>query len=91
MKPTAIGPASPSKTMHLTTEHTDAHGKDQEFLEAWFKSRLYLRGGWGRRPEGDAPRSEASVLGARSPWRARPQPPSSCHLQDAEIEPCLSR
>ena len=58
---------------------------------AWFKSRLHLRGGWGRRPEGDAPRSEASALGARWLSPARPQPHSSCHLQDAEIEPCPRR
>ena len=31
---------------------------------AWFKSGLQLRGGWGRRPKGNAPRSEASALGA---------------------------
>ena len=47
---------------------------------ASFKSRLQFRGGWGRRPEGDAPRSEASALGARWLSPARPQPPSSCHL-----------
>ena len=38
-------------------------------------------GGWGRRPEGDAPRSEASALGARRLSPARPQPPISCHPQ----------
>src|SRR5271157_5450334 len=32
---------------------------------AWFKRRSQLRGGWGRRPKGDAPRSEAGALGAR--------------------------
>ncbi len=30
-----------------------------------FKRRPHLRGGWGRRPEGDAPRPEAGALGAR--------------------------
>ena len=30
---------------------------------AWFKSGLQLRGGWGRRPKGNAPRSEASRAG----------------------------
>ncbi|MGO8901231.1 MAG: hypothetical protein ACLQU5_23180, partial [Isosphaeraceae bacterium] len=34
------------------------------------------RGGWGRRPKGDAPRSEAFALGARWLSPARPQPPS---------------
>ncbi len=38
-------------------------------------------GGWGRRPEGDAPRSEASALGARRLSPARPPPPISCHPQ----------
>ncbi|MGO8899511.1 MAG: hypothetical protein ACLQU5_14375, partial [Isosphaeraceae bacterium] len=33
------------------------------------------RGGWGRRPKGDAPRSEAFALGARWLSPARPQPP----------------
>ncbi len=33
----------------------------------------------GRRPKGDAPRSEASALGARRLLPARPQPPSYCH------------
>ncbi len=32
-------------------------------------------GGWGRSPEGGAPRSEASALGARRLLPARPQPP----------------
>ena len=32
---------------------------------AWFESGLQLRGGWGRHPKGNAPRSEASTLGAR--------------------------
>ena len=58
-------------------------GKSEEHVEL-----LHLRGGWGRRPEGDAPRSEASALGARWLSPARPQPPSSSHLQDAEMEPC---
>jgi len=48
---------------------------------AWFKSRCHLKGGWGRRPEGHAPRSEASALGARWLSPGRPQPPSSCHLR----------
>src|SRR5208282_975100 len=32
-------------------------------FSAWFKRRSQLRGGWGRRPKGDAPRSEAGALG----------------------------
>jgi len=48
-------------------------------IEAWFKRRSQLRGGWGRRPKGDAPRSAAGALGARSLLPARPQPPRSCH------------
>src|SRR5271157_289398 len=51
------------------------------FAFSWFKSRFTPRGGWGRRPKGDAPRSEASALGARWLSPARPQPPSSCHLR----------
>ena len=48
---------------------------------AWFKSGLQLRGGWGRRPKGNAPRSEASALGARWLLPARSQPPNSRHLR----------
>jgi len=47
---------------------------------AWFKSGLQLRGGWGRRPKGNAPRSEASALGARWLLPARSQPPNYRHL-----------
>ena len=36
-------------------------------------------------------RSEASALGARWLSPARPQPPSSCHREDAEIEPCSEK
>ena len=36
-------------------------------------------GGWGRRPKGDAPRSEASAPGARWLSPARPQPRSHRH------------
>jgi hypothetical protein len=45
------------------------------------QKRVTAQGGWGRRPEGDAPRSEASALGARWLLPARPQPPSYCHLR----------
>jgi hypothetical protein len=44
-------------------------------MRAWFKRRSQLRGGWGRRPKGDAPRSAAGALGARWLSPARPQPP----------------
>jgi len=40
------------------------------------QKRVTAQGGWGRRPEGDAPRSEASALGSRWLMPARPQPPS---------------
>ena len=65
---------------------TSTAGKSEEHVEL-----LHSRGGWGRRPEGDAPRSEASAPGARWLSPARPQPPSSSHLQDAEMEPCRIR
>jgi hypothetical protein len=42
---------------------------------AWFKSGLQLRDGWGRRPQGNAPRSEASALGAR--WLLPARPPAT--------------
>src|SRR5271157_5488383 len=45
------------------------------------QKRVTTQSGWGRRPEGDAPRSEASALGARWLLPARPQPPSYCHLR----------
>src|SRR5271157_6096697 len=48
---------------------------------AWFKSGLQLRGGWGRRPKSNAPRSEASALGARWLLPARSQPPNYRHLR----------
>ena len=48
---------------------------------AWFKSGLQLRGGWGRRPKGNAPRSKASALGARWLLPARSQPPNYRHLR----------
>jgi len=48
---------------------------------AWFKSGLQLRGGWGRHPKGNAPRSEASALGARWLLPARSQPPNYRHLR----------
>ncbi len=46
------------------------------------------RDGWGRRPQGDAPRSEASALGARWLLPARPQPPRGVTCEHAEVEPC---
>ena len=42
---------------------------------AWFKRRSQLRGAWGRRPKGDAPRSEAGAggsLAVSSPTPATP-------------------
>jgi len=42
-------------------------------------------GGWGRCPQGDAPRSEACALGARWLPPARPQPPRSCHHRRCSI------
>ncbi len=56
---------------------------------AWFKRRSQLRGGWGRRPKGDAPRSEAGALGARSLWPARPRHPALRTREDPGVEPCL--
>ena len=52
---------------------------DRQAFAAWFQRRSQLRGVWGRRPKGDAPRSEAGALGARWLSPARPQPPCSCH------------
>jgi len=56
-----------------------SEGPLRHLMPAWFKPRSQLRGGWGRRPQGDALRSEASALGARYLLPARPQPPCSCH------------
>jgi len=50
-------------------------------VSAWFKSGLQLRGGWDRRPKGNAPRSDASALGARWLLPARSQPPNARHLR----------
>ncbi len=44
-------------------------------------------GGWGRRPEGDAPRSKATALGARRLLPARPQPPIFWHPPRGGFEP----
>jgi len=43
------------------------------------QTQVTAQGGWGRRPKGEAPRSEAGALGARWLSPARPQPPRSCH------------
>src|SRR5271157_253680 len=53
----------------------------EERLAGMVQKQVTAQGGWGRRPEGDAPRSEASALGARWLLPARPQPPSYCHLR----------
>ena len=45
-------------------------------MEAWFKSGLRLRGGWGRRPKGNAPRSEASALGGAGCCQLDPSHPT---------------
>src|SRR5208283_5067754 len=68
----------------LCLELLSGKGLESAFLEgigAWFKSGLQLRGGWGRRPKGNAPRSEASALGARWLLPARSQPPNYRHLR----------
>src|SRR5271166_1775351 len=56
--------------------------------QAWFKSGLQLRGGWGRRPKGNAPRCEASAPGARWLLPARSQPPNLCSAHLARITRC---
>ena len=43
---------------------------------AWFKSGFQLKGGWGRRPKGNAPRSEASALGAAGCRQLDPSHPT---------------
>ena len=43
-------------------------------------------GWWGRRPEGDAPKSEACVWGSLA-LPARPQPPTICHPSWPVLEP----
>ena len=48
---------------------------DRQAFAAWFKRRSQLRGAWGRRPKGDAPRSEAGAggsLAVSSPTPATP-------------------
>src|SRR5208283_5486906 len=51
----------------------DRTGQMGDVTQAWFKRRSQFRGGWGRRRKGDAPRSAAGALGARSLLPARPQ------------------
>ena len=58
-----------------------AVSKKRQNKAAWFKSGFQLRGGWGRRPKGNAPGSEASALGARWLLPARSQPPNYRHLR----------
>src|SRR5208337_4486718 len=67
----------------LPTAKTPARshsGDCQRLSRGMVQKQVTAQGGWGRRPEGDAPRSEASALGARWLLPARPQPPSYCHL-----------
>ena len=48
---------------------------DRQAFAAWFQRRSQLRGAWGRRPKGDAPRSEAGAggsLAVSSPTPATP-------------------
>ena len=44
-------------------------------VPAWFKSWLQPWGGWGRRPQGDAPRSEASPWGLAGNCQLDPSHP----------------
>ena len=44
--------------------------------EGMIQKQVAAPGGWGRRPQGDAPRPEASALGVRWLLPARPQPPT---------------
>ena len=61
-------------------EMEPAVSKKHQNKAAWFKSGFQLRGGWGRRPKGNAP-IRASALGARWLLPARSQPPNSRHLR----------
>jgi len=80
----------------LIPAHIDAHARgfinwqdrDADQGKGMVQKQVTARGGWGRRPEGDAPRTEASALGARWLLPARPQPPSFCHLRVNDFEPC---
>src|SRR5271157_5213437 len=65
----------------LGTNYREITLRKQTIFSAWFKSGLQLRSGWGRRPKGNAPRFEASALGARWLLPARSQPPNYRHLR----------
>ena len=51
--------------------------RGNEGFPAWFKSRLQPWGGWGRRPQRDAPRSEASPWGLAGYCQLDPSHPAS--------------
>ena len=56
---------------------------------SWFKRRSQLRGGWGRRPQDDAPRTEAGTLGATSCCQLDPSHPALVTREDPRVESCL--
>ena len=55
---------------------------------AWFKRRSQLRGAWGRRPKGDAPRSEAGAWGLAGCLQPDPSHPALVTREDPGVEPC---
>ena len=76
-------PNSVSRPMNLATRRqghamgTEGHAAQSRQFGAWFKSRLHLRGGWGRRPEGDAPNPRLPPWGLAG---SRPLDPSHTAL-----------
>ncbi len=57
------------------TEFRPGSRGDRELYRGMVHKWVTASGGWGRCPEGDAPRSRACALGARRLLPARPQPP----------------
>ncbi len=61
---------------------------DESGLSGAAQASETTSGGWGPSPEGDAPSSEASALGACRLSPARPQPPNACQPQRDDLESC---
>jgi hypothetical protein len=62
---------------------------EQRFLGT-VQKRVTAQGGWGRRPAGDAPRSEASALGLAGYCQLDPSHPAIVTCEGSDFEPCPS-
>src|SRR5208337_964027 len=84
---TTLGPQPRPAT---STPGEPGRAADRQACAAWFKRRSQLRGAWGRRPKGDAPRSEAGALGLAGCLQPDPSHPALVTREDPGVEPCRS-